>query len=363
MIKFIHTADVHMGMEFKKASFCSEFAKKRRNEIKETFFNIVTRAGETQADFLLISGDLFEDQFITIGELKDINKYFSKINSTRVIIIAGNHDPIINNKSYYNLIDWANNVYIIDTNIEKLSFDELGVDIYGLSWDKKQITANLLKDIVVEDSDRINILLAHGDIYQKSNYLPINKNNLLSKEFDYVALGHIHKHDFIESNIAYPGSPEPLDFGETGKHGIIEGEISKEKLNISFLPFAKREFIILDIEVDNNMTIEDIIDNTLAILSEYDFNNLYRFNLKGIRDRDIIFDLQYIKNRVEESVIYAEIIDNTTPDYDLGKLKEDNRDNVIGKYIEYMENQNIEDDISRLALYEGIEALLSEKVN
>ncbi|GMQ57509.1 DNA repair exonuclease [Vallitalea sediminicola] len=362
MIKFIHTGDIHIGMEFKSASFSSVFAKKRRNEIKETFLNIVKRAGEIQADLLLISGDVFEDEYITIGELKEINNSFRKINS-KVIIIAGNHDPIINNKSYYKIMDWANNVYIMDTNTERISLDELNVDIYGLSWNKKEIKDNLFKDIEVENRDRINILLAHGDIYQKSNYLPIDKNNLISKKFDYVALGHIHKHDFIENNIAYPGSPEPLDFGETGTHGIIEGNISKDELDVEFLPFSKREFVAIDVRVDDDMTIEDIIEKIRLIVSDYEFKNLYRFNLNGIRDKDILFDAKYIKDRVEEYVIYAEIIDNTTPDYDLDKLKLENENNVIGKYIEYMEKQNTQDEISKLALYEGIEALLSEKVN
>ncbi|GMQ62427.1 metallophosphoesterase family protein [Vallitalea maricola] len=363
MIKFIHTGDVHIGMEFKSASFSSEFARKRRNEIKETFMNIVSRAGEIQADLLLISGDLFEDEYITIGELKEINNSFSKISSTKIIMIAGNHDPIINDKSYYNLIDWSHNVYIMNTYTEKITFEELNVDIYGLSWNKKEIKDNLFNDIEVENSDRINILLAHGDIYQKSNYLPIDKDNLKSKNFDYVALGHIHKHNFIQPDIAYCGSPEPLDFGETGVHGIIEGSISKDKIDVDFLPFSKRQFVGVDVTVEDDMTIEDIIENIRIIVSDYDFKNLYRFNLKGIRDKDILFDTQYIKERVEEYVIYAEIIDTTTPDYDLDKLRQENENNVIGKYIEYMERQNIQDEISKLALYEGIEALLSEKVN
>ncbi|GKX30554.1 serine/threonine phosphatase [Vallitalea longa] len=363
MISLIHTGDIHIGMEFKKASFGSEFARDRRNEIKETFYRIIDRAVDMNADFLLISGDLFEDEYATIGEIKEINKYFRKLNDTRIVIIAGNHDPIINNKSYYKIIDWAENVYILDTTLQKISFEDVNVDIYGLSWNKKLIKDNLFENIQIDDKNRINILLAHGDIYQKSSYLPIDRESIANKGFDYIALGHIHKHEFICKNIAYPGSPEPLDFGETGTHGIIEGSISKDELDIKFLPFSKREFVSIDVSVDDNMTVENIIENIKEIVREYDFKNLYRFNLNGIRDKDILFDTQYIKYRVEEYVIYAEILDNTTPDYDLDKLKQENENNVIGKYIEYMEEQNTEDEISKLALYEGIEALLSEKVN
>jgi DNA repair exonuclease SbcCD nuclease subunit len=362
MVKFIHTGDVHIGMEFKKASFGIDFAKKRRNEIKETFYNIVKRAGDNKVHLLLISGDLFEDEYITIGDLKELNNQFTKIIDTKVIIIAGNHDPIIGNKSNYSLINWSNNVHIINTEIEKLVFEDIGVDIYGLSWNKKQIKDNLLNDIQIEDKNKINILLAHGDIYQQSNYLPIDKNNLIQKGFDYVALGHIHKSDFIADNIAYCGSPEPLDFSESDKHGIIEGCISNSNLDISFVPFAKREFVIMHIDIDENMTVECIIDIIVNKLQNHEFHNLYRIILEGLKDKDITLDINYIKNRLEEHVIYTEIIDKTTPNYDLDKLRKENANNVIGKFIEHMES-DIEDAIYRQALYEGIEALLSEKVN
>lgn len=363
MIKFIHTGDVHIGMEFKRASFGSEFAKKRRNEIKETFYKIIGRAGDNKVDFLLISGDLFEEDYITIGDLKEINNQFSKIIDTKVILIAGNHDPIVGSKSNYKLIEWASNVYIMNTEIDKISFDEINVDVYGLSWNKKEIKDKLFNDIKIENRDKINILLAHGDIYQQSNYLPIDKYDLMDKGFDYVALGHIHRHDFIEANIAYCGSPEPLDFSENGKHGIIEGSITKDRLDVNFVPFAKREFVVVDVHINESMTIEDIIDTTKNLVDDYDFQNLYRVNLDGLRDKDILLDLDYIKERVEEFVIYAEIYDKTTPNYDLGKLRQENESNVIGKFIEHMERQDIEDAIYRQALYEGIEALLSEKVN
>lgn len=363
MVKFIHTGDVHIGMEFRKASFGSEFARKRRNEIKETFYNIVNRARDNNVHLLLISGDLFEDEYISIGELKEINNQFSKIIDTKVIIIAGNHDPIVGSKSNYSLISWASNVYIMDTHIDKISFEDINVDVYGLSWNKKEIKDKLLDEINIEDRNRINILLAHGDIYQQSNYLPIDKNNLIEKGFDYVALGHIHKHDFIQDNIAYCGSPEPLDFSETEKHGIIEGCISKGNLDASFIPFAKREFIISNILIDEDMTIEWIIDVIIDKLPNKEFHNLYRVIIEGMRDKDILLDTDYIKERLEEHVIYAEIIDKTTPNYDLDRLRKENANNIIGKFIEHMEKQNIENNIYKQALYEGIEVLLSEKVN
>lgn len=361
-VKIIHTADIHIGMEFKRASFGSKLGNRRRNEIKETFYKILNRVEQENVDLLLISGDLFEDEFITIGELKEINGKFSKLN-TKIFIIAGNHDPIINNKSNYNLIQWSNNVYIFNTFVDKVSIEELNVDIYGLSWNRKHIEEKLFEQIEVQDKTRINILLAHGDIYGESKYLPIDKINLLKKGFDYVALGHIHKHDFIESNIAYPGSPEPLDFSETGKHGILEGAVGINHADIKFIPFSKREFKILELNVHEDMTLEDIIDLILNMLENEDHSNLYRVIVKGCRDKDIKIDADYIKEKVESVIEYIEVKDETTLNYNLDSIKKENNTNIIGQFIDYMEQRGLEDEIVKDALYEGLETLLSEKVN
>ncbi len=361
-MRFIHTGDVHIGMEFKQASFGSTFAKKRRYEIKDTFYRIIHRAKENKADFLFISGDLFEDDYVTVGDLKEISGQLQKIAPIHVIIIAGNHDPIMNKQSKYAIMDLSPNVYIMGTHVDKLSFDAFNVDIYGLSWHKKTIKERMFRDITIEDGERINILLAHGDVYQKSEYLPMDKENILQKGFDYIALGHIHKHDFIAPNMAYPGSPEPLDFGETGQHGFIEGTVDKDTLDVRFVPFAKRQFIALDVEVGDHMTLEDMITTAENQLVNCHRDNMYRLYFRGLRDKDHVLDKKYIKERMEELVAYAEVYDETKPNYDLTRLRKENEGNVIGKFIAYMQDQDLEHEINRQALYEGIEALLSEKV-
>ena len=52
--------------------------------------------------------------------------------------------------------------------------------------------------------------------------------------------------------MAWCGSPEPLDKTETGRHGIIYGEISETSLritNLEFIPMAKLQYIPLMVDV------------------------------------------------------------------------------------------------------------------
>lgn len=363
-IRFIHTGDLHLGMEFNNASFNSIYANRRRLELWETFNRIIDRCKEINAHFLFIAGDLFEEKYCSIGDIKRINSRFSDIKDTRVIIVAGNHDTL-GNTSLYRLIKWEENVYIFDSNIiSKLEFQELNAVIWGLSWDKKEEKRNLIDDIEIQDTNKTNILLVHGDILNRdSEYLPINKNIIADKGFDYVALGHIHKPQAITNKIYYCGSPEPLDFGETGQHGIVEGKINGMFTKARFVPFSKREFHIKEIDITENFSYNDLLEK-IRDCDSYDnrMRNLYRVIIKGIRDNDLKLVVNDLQDILISDFNYIEIVDKTNPDYDLDKIYKENSNNIIGYFIKELEEKGLDNPMVKDALYIGLEVLLSEKV-
>ncbi len=364
MINFIHTGDLHLGSQFRSASFQGSIGKSRRFELWETFKRIINRANENSVDFLFIAGDIFEEDFFNLGDIKRVRNIFGDLDNTNVIISTGNHDTLKVN-SLYNLIEWPENVYIFSSdNLEKICFDNLNTTVWGFSWEKKEYkTSNFLKFKEL-DLDKINVLLIHGDILSKDSvYLPLDKSMLTKMGFDYIALGHIHKPQFISENICYCGSPEPLDFGETGTHGIIEGTIEKSQVNKKLIDFSQRQFLIENIRIDSLMSYDEIIENILNC-DKYEnrMKNLYRILLTGVIDRDINLDIKDLESCLSDEFYYIEIIDNTVLDYDLERLKKDNKDNVIGIFIEEMEKKGLEDPVVREALYIGLKALLREKV-
>ncbi|TCK87885.1 DNA repair exonuclease SbcCD nuclease subunit [Natranaerovirga hydrolytica] len=357
-MKFIHIGDVHLGKHLNHSS-TESIAKKRRNEIKETFYKVLDLAEKEEVQLLLIAGDLFEDDSIKISELKEVNYRFSKLKDTHIIIIGGNHDPI-HKSSIYSWVDWSENVYILGNRIEKVVLEPLNTHIYGMSWNSRYIEEGILDHVAIEDKERINILIAHGDVNLKSKYLPINIETIKGKQFDYVALGHIHKHRFIEDNIAYCGSLEPLDFSETGEHGIIKGEISEEKFLAEFMPFAKRKYAYKKITVNetfNNEILKGEVEQAVE-----DVDDLYRIEMIGYKDPLIEFDVESIETYFFLKDIYIEIVDHTQPSYDLDNLVKENENNIIGKYIEALKEEATQSEEAYKALYYGLEALLEEKV-
>ena len=99
-------------------------------------------------------------------------------------------------------------------------------------------------------------------------------STLANPLLDYIALGHIHKHQILARNphVVYAGSLQRVDFSEEKEDkGFceIELDITKEPgsrmTDFNFKPVAAREFITIDIDVtdesDPNKQITEYLQN------------------------------------------------------------------------------------------------------
>lgn len=171
-------------------------------------------------------------------------------------------------------------------------------------------------------------------------YNPINKNKLKQLGFDYVALGHIHKLDYnTEENqrIIYPGSTISMGFDELGKHGFIVGELTKEKLEIAFIPVDNKEFVELEMNVTEINDLEQLIEKLNELL--LDENKFYKVILVGKRKFEIDI-LELMKLITRENII--KIKNKTQPDYEIEKMINETtlKGIFIKQLLEEKENQN-----------------------
>ncbi|MCK9444732.1 MAG: DNA repair exonuclease [Tissierellaceae bacterium] len=357
MVKFIHTGDLHLGLKFHNVSFSKEKAKERRRELWTTFENIVNRAREENVDFLLMAGDLFEGKYFTLGDINRVKDTFKEAENVNILISAGNHDYIEKN-SLYNKIHWPKNVHIFGTEgIEKKEFPHLNTIVYGYSWDRPVIRENVLFENIKEqvDETKNSILMIHGDLAASSDYLPLDNKALINLNIDYIALGHIHKPQLFSQNLAYCGCPEPLNFGEIGQRGIIQGTIEEGKTKIELIPISKRRFIEVEVELSEDMGYPQIVEK----IAELDLNkdmDFVRVNLRGYIQREI--NIKDVERNLEDSFYHLEIVDNTIWDYNLDQLEAEHRDNIIYHFIHKMKEKGVEDPVVKRALYLGLEELL-----
>ena len=361
-MKFVHIADVHLGMSFQHAGFGGKIGKERRQEIKATLMRVVTYCENHEVELLLIAGDLFEDTYVRLSELKDINHSFSKLSQTQVLISGGNHDPIIDNNSPYRAIDWHSNVHIFETSMSSIYLENINTQVWSFSWSEKWMSPFSIDPSMSLDSHRINLLMLHGDVYQKNNYHYIDKDELGCMSFDYIALGHIHKADFITPTMAYPGSLEPQDFSEVGDHGFIEGEISDGLCKAQFIPFSKRSFRTIKVAISGGMSFEAIVEKLHKALSEVASKDFIRLVIEGDIDPDVDLSIEEIKTRLAHNFYYVEVKNETQLDLDINQLAKDYKETLIGKYIEAMLELDSEDSVVTEALYKGLRLLLDEQV-
>lgn len=346
-MKFIHIADVHLGAV---PDVGYPWSEERKTEIWDSFRNIIRIAKAEQADLLLIAGDLFHRQPL-LKELKEVNYLFSTLTETRVVFIIGNHD-YLKPDSFYHGFKWNENVICLENqDCQRIHFPDLNTTVYGLSYHTREITNALYDELVPEDDGVCTILLAHGG---DEKHIPINKRQLCQAGFDYVALGHIHKPQILEANrMAYSGALEPLDKNDTGPHGYMIGEYRKRTLTARFIPSAVREYIHLKVETDETQTDYSLQEKIQAYMKKLGGHNIYKIIITGYRDPDIQYELK----SYEKLGNIVEVADMSKPAYDFAKLWKKYADSVVGRYIQRLNTDSM-DEVQSKALYYGIQAML-----
>ena len=132
MIKFLHCADLHLDSPLSALDL--QKAEVRRNEMRASFTSITLYAATNKLDFLLISGDLFNSDYVTKDTVALITSEFAKIPDCKVIIAPGNHDPYTK-QSCYRRADFPDNVYIFDSNeLSCFDFPDKNTTIYGWAF-------------------------------------------------------------------------------------------------------------------------------------------------------------------------------------------------------------------------------------
>lgn len=349
-MRFIHTADVHLGAQPDAGPL---YSRQRGRELWDTFEHVLHVCEEEKTDLLLIAGDLFHRQPL-VRELKELDYLFSGLTHTKVVLIAGNHDYIRTDSNYLDF-RWSSNVFpLFGEKPGYIDFTELHTAVYGLSYHSREISRPLYDGLTAKGAEPFEILLAHGG---DERHIPFDLRTLERSGFDYIALGHIHKPQTLRKDrIIYPGALEPVDKNDTGAHGYVKGEITERGIRTQWVPCAGREYIHLEIAVEQSDTTGSIRDQILKQINEYGNENIYKVILKGRRDTDIVLDTA----RMASNLNVLEIIDKTVPAYDFERLYEENKETILGRYIDCFHGCS-EESIEYQALCEGVTALLGSR--
>ena len=360
-MKFIHIADMHFDSPFVNLSDKEILGDLRRLEQRKALKKVIEYIKENNIEYLFIAGDLYEQKYIKRSTIEYINNLFKEIPETKIFISPGNHDPYLKN-SYYNKYNWNNNVKIFNSKIEKIETEQ--ANIYGYGFDDFYCKNSGIENLEIDDKNKLNILIIHGSLdggtIEDNEYNPLSKKMLKEKGFDYVALGHIHKLDYNNEenqNIVYPGSTVSLGFDELGEHGMIVGDVEKEKIKLEFIPLDEMQFKLHEVDVTEIISKEELIEKINGL--NFDENNLVEIILVGKRNFEInIYELYklILNNKI------IKIKNKTKINYDLNKLANENtlKGLFAKEMLEKLNNENLtvdEKEILEKAIEIGMDAL------
>ncbi|EIT85865.1 DNA repair exonuclease [Fictibacillus macauensis ZFHKF-1] len=233
-MKFIHCADLHLDSPYKGLRYLPEPILKRIQESTfVSFRKIVTKAIVENVNFIIIAGDLFDGEQRSLRAQSFLQNEFQRLynHEIAVYIVHGNHDHLQGRWAH---LQWPPNVHVfaggapssydvIDSNGFKLA------TIHGFSYEQRVITENRLPLFPSKEGDDPHIGILHGSVEggrEHEAYAPFAIQDLFHKQYDYWALGHIHKrsvlHDFPP--VVYAGNIQGRNPKETGPKGceIVE---------------------------------------------------------------------------------------------------------------------------------------------
>lgn len=356
-MKFVHIADMHFDTPFHMLSDRANLGEVRRLDQRKAFKKMIEYIKENEISYLFIAGDLYDHEYIRQSTINYINDGFKQILNTKIYISPGNHDPYLKN-SYYAKYHWSENVKIFTSQIEKVELEEL--DLYGYGFEDFYLKESKIEEIKIENKQKQNILITHasldGGYDDQRVYNTISSSKLKQLGFDYVALGHIHKRNLTNDNrtIIYPGSPISLGFDELGTHGMIVGNIEKEKIEIEFVKLDEKEFKEIEMDITNINEPEELLEKIEEL--ELNEKDLYKIILKGNRNFEI--NTYKLYKQIERRNI-IKLKDKTKIGYDLNKIA--NHSTLKGIFAKEMRNKleegNIEKELLEKAIEIGMQAL------
>jgi DNA repair exonuclease SbcCD nuclease subunit len=361
-MRILHIADVHLDRPFSGLS--PELAKERRAEVFATFRRCLGIARERDADLVTIGGDLWEDENVTLDTRRSVAHELGLL-GLPVVMISGNHDPLIPGGNYART-SWPANVHLFS--MSSPSEHKIGgVSLWGLSWGAEPLVADFLAAFRAPHDEGRQVLLIHGTAQSvgvafEGAHCPFAPSAARSAGFDLVLAGHIHQASYNEG-VVYPGSPEPLGWGETGRHCCALVHLGPDGVDVDLIDVNARSYKTVDVDCDDAGSSAEIgtrIDAAIAAL-EAPHTTCLRVRLTGTIDAACEVDVVQLQRDRGVHVSVLALEDHTHAAWDLDALARS--PTADGRFVAKLKvlidaaTDPAEREVAELALDAGLRAM------
>jgi DNA repair protein SbcD/Mre11 len=293
-IRILHFADIHIGMENFGRIDSTTGVNQRVLDFVRRMAEIVDYAIEHDADCVVFAGDAFKTRDPNPTYQREFARQIMRLSRREIptVLLVGNHDmPIVEKRAtsvdIFGVLDVPHVIVANDERVHRIATRRGTLQIGTLPWPQRsrlmqndetrgmsidaldaELESRVLKWIETLESELDRsapaVLTGHfsvsGAVWGSERQVMIGRDTTIrlsaftSGAWDYVALGHVHKHQNVNTGnypaVVYSGSLERIDFGEEREaKGFCWIEAARGETRWTFVPLNVRPFLTISADV------------------------------------------------------------------------------------------------------------------
>jgi exonuclease SbcD len=409
-LRVLHLADIHFGMENYGRLDAATGLNRRLLDFARSANRAIEYALEHEAHLAIFAGDIYKHRDPDPSWQREFAACVRRLvdAGVPVVILVGNHDLpnalgkahaveifdtlalprviVINKPALHTIQTAAGPVQVAGLPYITRSFllsrddykdrplDEVNRLLVEkgtetLRWLAEQVDTKVPAILTVHGSVTSAILSSEQSVMMVGHDPIIPLSALTDPVWDYVALGHIHRHQDLHQGqqppVVYAGSIERIDFGEEHEaKGFVWAQVDKGNTTYEFVPLPARRFVTIRLDARSG----DILQLLEQELQLHDVTDaVVRLLITIPADQRDLIDERQIRDRLQGAYLIAGIvleeIKAPTRARDAGLTETLGPLQALERYItvhpEYADRQEVLLERARLLLQERREELLT----
>ena len=310
----LHTADVHLGAPM---TAFGDLADQRRQMLRDVFLGVCQLAVEKRVHLFLCAGDLFDSMTPEKEEVDCAREGFTLLTEAGIptFCVAGTHDGA---GSTFNPLEQLQSTGLKILGgpgalVRSIELDERQVTLYSIVADPGKPTN--LTQLNRRKDDGFHLGLLHASVVHDGmdvpfKDLPVTVEQLAALNLDYIALGHYHNFQLIETADktigCYPGTIEAKRFVEKGPRYCALITLTPQGKSIQQIEIGRSLVDEAELSVDD---VADLQSAARKIRNLGGADRWMRIRLTGLREFDL--DTDALEKIAGESFAFLRIIDGT----------------------------------------------------
>jgi exonuclease SbcD len=353
MIKVFHLADVHLGVENYGRLDPATGLFSRLSDFLGTIDQVIDAACQEQADLVVFGGDAYKTRDPSPTYQREFARRIRRLSQAGLptVLVAGNHDvPNAVGRAHtleiFGTLE-IENVYVARSpGVFDIETAHGPVQVGTLPWivrssllARQEFRNKSLEEINRELVERVEMILlgenglvsrlrddvprvlvahgtVHGATYGSERSVMLGQEMVLplhllkNPHWDYVALGHIHRHQAIEPErfppVVYSGSIERIDFGEEREEkGYIVAEVERGNTTWSFRKLGARPFVTIRVTADGDDPTAQVLH---AIERKEIEGAIVRVLIRTTPDRDLLIRESEVRRALRDAFYVSTIV-------------------------------------------------------